>query len=789
MRKKNRNLRSSGGDEGGITSGLSSRHPFSIPKRNGFVSVGESCILKTNHFKPSTYCDNIYRYELCKMYRESHLRGRRPAYDGRNRLYASGPFSFESETFVITLQNEEDSLDYGQTPQRPTTVFSVTITYNAFLTGAIDSEEFIQACNTVLCESPIEGHFRVGRSFYRSSAMFHELGGGLKGCCGFYRSIQRSQMGLSLNIDTSYKAFIKPQLVIDFVAELLCRRISDGPINYIERLKIAKALHGIKVYVTHRGDVRKKYRISGLSSEGASKLSFPVGDHGTQKTVMQYFQEKHGYDIQHFVLPCLQVGNQQRPNYLPMEVCKIAEGQHYREQLNEEQLSALREVTCQRPIEKELAILQTSKLYNADPYTKEFGITFYNKLTTVEGRVLPPPYLKFLDRTGKNDVLVLPKVGKWDMWCKKMVNGGVVNTWACINFAWEVTDAHALNFCDELVLMCNVSGMDFRPEPVLPVAAYDPKSVARSLKKHHKRVMNILGPRRQKLDLLILILPDNNGTLYGDIKRILETDIGVVSQCCLAKHVFMPKKQYFANVALKINVKVVASQDWPEITKYAGLVSPQTHREEVINNLFNEETGGMIKEHLISFRRATGCIPGRIIFYRDGVSNGQLNQVLDVELSAIKKACASLDPCYSPRVTFVVVQKRHHTRLFSDNYDVVSTIYGSGNVLPGTVIDKEVCHPTDFDFYLCSHAVTKGVSRPVRYHVLWDENKFTANALQTLTNHLCYTYARCTSSVSVVPPVYYAHLLASRGRLYIKRGHEGSFPVLSENVKGVMFFC
>lgn len=64
MRKKNRNLRSSGGDEGGITSGLSSRHPFSIPKRNGFVSVGESCILKTNHFKPSTYCDNIYRYEV-----------------------------------------------------------------------------------------------------------------------------------------------------------------------------------------------------------------------------------------------------------------------------------------------------------------------------------------------------------------------------------------------------------------------------------------------------------------------------------------------------------------------------------------------------------------------------------------------------------------------------------------------------------------------------------------------------------------------------------------------------
>lgn len=42
----------------------------------------------------------------------------------------------------------------------------------------------------------------------------------------------------------------------------------------------------------------------------------------------------------------------------------------------------------------------------------------------------------------------------------------------------------------------------------------------------------------------------------GDLKRICETDLGVISQCCLAKHVFRMSKQYLANVALKINVKV-----------------------------------------------------------------------------------------------------------------------------------------------------------------------------------------------------------------------------------------
>lgn len=43
----------------------------------------------------------------------------------------------------------------------------------------------------------------------------------------------------------------------------------------------------------------------------------------------------------------------------------------------------------------------------------------------------------------------------------------------------------------------------------------------------------------------------------------------------------------------------------------------------------------------------------------------------------------------------------------------------------------------------------QGTSRPAHYHVLWDENNFSADGIQSLTNNLCYTYARCTRSVSV----------------------------------------
>ncbi|XP_022853100.1 protein argonaute MEL1-like [Olea europaea var. sylvestris] len=215
----------------------------------------------------------------------------------------------------------------------------------------------------------------------------------------------------------------------------------------------------------------------------------------------------------------------------------------------------------------------------------------------------------------------------------------------------------------------------------------------------------------------------------------------------------------------------------------------------------------MIRELLIAFFKSTGHKPHRIIFYRDGVSEGQFSQVLFHEIDAIRKACISIEENYLPPITFVVVQKRHHTRLFPANHGDRNATDRSGNILPGTVVDTKICHPSEFDFFLCSHAGIQGTSRPTHYHVLYDENRFNADALQVLTNNLCYTYARCTRSVSIVPPAYYAHLAAFRARYYIEGGdtsESGSsggnptreqnvevrpLPVIKDNVKDVMFYC
>lgn len=69
------------------------------------------------------------------------------------------------------------------------------------------------------------------------------------------------------------------------------------------------------------------------------------------------------------------------------------------------------------------------------------------------------------------------------------------------------------------------------------------------------------------------------------------------------------------------------------------------------------------RELLIMFYKSTGGYkPHRLIMYRDGVSEGQFIHVLQHELTAVREACIKLEGDYKPGITFIIVQKRHHTR-------------------------------------------------------------------------------------------------------------------------------
>lgn len=137
----------------------------------------------------------------------------------------------------------------------------------------------------------------------------------------------------------------------------------------------------------------------------------------------------------------------------------------------------------------------------------------------------------------------------------------------------------------------------------------------------------------------------------------------------------------------------------------------------MIDSLFKKvgvkDDDGIMRELLLDFYKSSGQRPDHIIIFRDGVSESQFNQVLNVELNQIIKACNLLDENWYLKFVVIIAQKNHHTKFFLPaSRDNVT------NVPPGTVIDNRICHPRNNDFYLCAQAGIIGTTRPTHYHVL-----------------------------------------------------------------------
>lgn len=206
-----------------------------------------------------------------------------------------------------------------------------------------------------------------------------------------------------------------------------------------------------------------------------------------------------------------------------------------------------------------------------------------------------------------------------------------------------------------------------------------------------------------------------------------------------------------------------------------------------------DDVEGVVVERIMDWVTNNGFrFPKNIIYYRDGVSEGQYKSVRDEELnqitSAFPKALQELRQKHrgrifhdvAPTLTAIVCVKRHHVRFYPEIEDMK---VAKGNCAPGTCVDDVVTSPYYTDFYLQSHAPLHGTARPAHYFVLRNEmNKSTEDLRQLVrplahiaeqmltinqTHELCFTYVRTTGAVSYASPAYYADRLCERGRCYL----------------------
>jgi hypothetical protein len=176
---------------------------------------------------------------------------------------------------------------------------------------------------------------------------------------------------------------------------------------------------------------------------------------------------------------------------------------------------------------------------------------------------------------------------------------------------------------------------------------------------------------------------------------------------------------------------VVASMDG-SLSQFSTSLSAQSKEQDVCQNLENS-----MVDLINAFRKRNGTTPKRIIVFRDGVSDSQFQQVVDVEVKAIHEAMAHFALPSTYGLVVIVAQKRHQSRLFYNSNNKQSTDggpYKGGdgggqatyvNVCPGVCVDanggvNSIASGVYNEFYLNSHVAIQGTAKPTKYTILYD---------------------------------------------------------------------
>ncbi|CAF3849468.1 unnamed protein product [Rotaria magnacalcarata] len=454
-----------------------------------------------------------------------------------------------------------------------------------------------------------------------------------------------------------------------------------------------------------------------------------------------------------------------------------------------------------KPLERynQIMNIMQGRDFETDIHLKDLNIRVHkNEMLQLKARILTPPDIRYRHRQDKGEVIEHVDVGKWRI-SNRFYATPEINNCGIIYFGHtpdQEVNGILNQFAFQLPELLKRKGIIIRTKltPIIKTARKeDIESTLTDVSRKHWQ-------------LAIVILNSNSDQLHDYVKQLGNQKLGLRTQCVdmqALKNNINKLHMYVDNLSQKINGKlgginsvvntklalshssredifmffgadvthstcstdrpsiasVVASRD-PTNTLYAARICEQYPRKGRCSVEIIKELDRMVVDLLQVFSRTCdGRLPNKIVFYRDGVDEGQYQKVLDNEVNKIKNACRIV---YGdrplPKLTFIVVKKRHNTRFFL--YDGKQTM----NVQAGTVIDQDITHPFQFDFYLCSQAAIMGTSRPTLYHVLHDDIGFSSDDVQRLTYWLCHTDMRCTKSVSIPAPVHYAHLAAFGSR-------------------------
>ncbi|KAL3426357.1 eukaryotic translation initiation factor 2c [Phlyctema vagabunda] len=600
-----------------------------------------------------------------------------------------------------------------------------------------------------------------------------------------------------------------------------------GTMTYSESFKELRKMQKLRFTVTYRGKQEAKvYVVKSFTfpkverdekhnyareGQNARNTYFPwkKPDGTVQKTsIEEFLRQKYNHNLEYPYLPLIET---ERAGQFPMESCMILPDQQYKFKLSPKQTQEMIKFAVTRPKERSAAIHEGVEMlkWSQDPYLRHYGMQIEPNMSTTKARLLPAPDVMF--KTGK---ATPGTFGSWDLKGKTFLTPNTVplQAWGFANLDQRLPVVAVQEFAKVFIQIYGSHGGNIANKTPIIYTAAQNEEISATVTKLRQTVGSKFQMNPQ---ILFFIMGDRNSTVYERIKKNVECRYVNFSQVLNSAHITKKNPQYCSNVAMKVNAKLGGSTMRASIgnnqnlfppgsmfigadvshaspgspqgsmaaltmsmdkyaCRYSAAVQTNGRRVEMITEgnlrsmlipLFNNWMNTVAKEALGAIRG-----PSQIFYFRDGVSEGQYQHVLDQEVKNMKKI---LIESYGARAgeikwTVVVCSKRHHIRFFPTGPRDGDK---NQNALPGTLVERDVTHPFEYDFYLTAHKAIQGTARPVHYHVLMDEAKTPPNNFHTMINAMCYQYQRATTSVSMFPAVYYAHLASNRARAHEHAAH------------------
>ncbi|KXJ89453.1 piwi domain-containing protein [Microdochium bolleyi] len=579
-----------------------------------------------------------------------------------------------------------------------------------------------------------------------------------------------------------------------------------GRVSPSEASTLLRRLQRVKITVQHRGNQQDPQIFTikrlvwnernGPNGTNARNCMFDrqTEDGRTESiSVYDYFLQKYQIRLR---LPDLPLIETTKGDKYPMEVCNVAPNQRYAPKLDPDQTAQMIRIAVTRPDQRKADIMNGVNQLNwqQDPVLKAFDIEVTPNMAVTQARLIQNPKITF-----GNAAIDPGMSGRWDLRGKKLLepNKMPLSSWGMFAIGTACQRHELEAFAKQFVQVYRGHGGNIASAPFLDVIPFSHGNYSQICERAYISTGNANKATPQ---MIFFVLADKNQLTYNRIKKSMDCRYCVVSQCLQGLHVKKNQAQYASNVVMKVNSKLggatckiagpqpttppffqmptmiigadvshaspgsstasmaamTMSMD-KHATRYAAACETNGHRVEIIQPALIHGNLARLLRHWV---KINGCVPKHLYYFRDGVSDGQFQQVIDREVKEIKRMFKN-EKMPEPMVTVVIATKRHHIRFFPKPGDK-SSADRNNNPLPGTVVEHTATHPHHYDFYLCSHVAIQGTARPVHYIVIYDEAKVEPAKLQKMIYQQCYQYCRSTTPVSIHPAVYYSHLAAER---------------------------